>query len=490
MKMMKSLFLGTVASFVALTETQAADLPVKATPVQYVKICSLYGAGFYYLPGTDTCIKLGGYVRAEYDINATGSFTPILNGPNAVHNRNSSEINSRVRGLITLDALEQTEYGTLRSYIAGGWQADNGGVAPTGTIGAATGTYRFFIQLAGFTAGFTTSYFDYFVWTAYSNTSAVIGSDTGNLGVTAFAYTAQFGNGLSASLSLEDRRTRQTEVINTFQPGFQLSLPTGNSNNGFSDHYAQMRWPDVVANIRLDQAWGGAQIMGALHQTSGNYFGAVEATGHPGDELGWAVGAGLKVNLPMLGVGDNFTVQAAYAQGASRYNGAGLPQATNISVFDGDTVGLGLDSDAVYNGAPAIASSLELTRSWSVTAGIEHNWVPGLRTSLYGAYLKTDYNDNATAFLNGFFNTLVAPGATLGSANPDFSYWQVGSRTVWSPVKNLDLSLEVMYNRLNTGYDGAVFNLNPGSGKPPAAYAITDQSWWAGIVRVQRNFYP
>ena len=31
---------------------------------QYVKICSLYGAGFYYIPGTDTCIKLGGYLRA------------------------------------------------------------------------------------------------------------------------------------------------------------------------------------------------------------------------------------------------------------------------------------------------------------------------------------------------------------------------------------------------------------------------------------------
>jgi outer membrane immunogenic protein len=30
---------------------------------EYVKICSMYGAGFYYIPGTDTCIKLSGYVR-------------------------------------------------------------------------------------------------------------------------------------------------------------------------------------------------------------------------------------------------------------------------------------------------------------------------------------------------------------------------------------------------------------------------------------------
>ena len=76
MKMVKSLLLGTAAGLVAMTGAQAADLPVKAKPVQYVKICSLYGAGFYYIPGTDTCIKIGGFVRAEVNFNAGGSFTP------------------------------------------------------------------------------------------------------------------------------------------------------------------------------------------------------------------------------------------------------------------------------------------------------------------------------------------------------------------------------------------------------------------------------
>src|SRR5436190_18317336 len=61
MKMVKSLLLGTAAGLVAVAGAQAADMPVKAAPVQYVKICSLYGDGFYYIPGTDTCLKLGGY---------------------------------------------------------------------------------------------------------------------------------------------------------------------------------------------------------------------------------------------------------------------------------------------------------------------------------------------------------------------------------------------------------------------------------------------
>src|ERR1700722_14129152 len=76
MKMVKSLLLGSAAGLVAVTAGQAADLPVKAKPVEYVKICSLYGAGFYYMPGTDLCIKIGGWVRAEATYgNNNGSMT-------------------------------------------------------------------------------------------------------------------------------------------------------------------------------------------------------------------------------------------------------------------------------------------------------------------------------------------------------------------------------------------------------------------------------
>ena len=56
----KSFLVGCVGGFIALTSAQAADLPVKAKPVEYVKICSLYGVGFYYIPGTDMCLKIGG----------------------------------------------------------------------------------------------------------------------------------------------------------------------------------------------------------------------------------------------------------------------------------------------------------------------------------------------------------------------------------------------------------------------------------------------
>src|SRR5215470_624823 len=61
MRPVKRVLLGSAASLFAVAGAQAADLPVKAKPVEYVKVCTLYGAGFWYVPGTDTCIKIGMY---------------------------------------------------------------------------------------------------------------------------------------------------------------------------------------------------------------------------------------------------------------------------------------------------------------------------------------------------------------------------------------------------------------------------------------------
>jgi opacity protein-like surface antigen len=74
MKMVKSLILGSAAGLIAMSGAQAADLPVKAKAVEYVRICSLYGAGFYYIPGTDTCIKFGGYLRSDTVFGGAGDY--------------------------------------------------------------------------------------------------------------------------------------------------------------------------------------------------------------------------------------------------------------------------------------------------------------------------------------------------------------------------------------------------------------------------------
>ena len=89
-------------------------------------------------------------------------------------------------------------------------------------------------------------------------------------------------------------------------------------------------------------------------------------------------------------------------------------------------------------------NNLDKTKAWSVTGGFEHFWSPQWKTSLYGAYGKLTYSDAASAVLR--------PAAALLGSSANWNYTQVGSRTVWTPVANLDLSLEVMYNHLDTAF--------------------------------------
>src|SRR5687768_1870815 len=61
---LKSLLFGSAAILAAGTGAQAADLPV-AEPVEFVRICDAFGTGFYFIPGTDTCLRISGRVRVE-----------------------------------------------------------------------------------------------------------------------------------------------------------------------------------------------------------------------------------------------------------------------------------------------------------------------------------------------------------------------------------------------------------------------------------------
>src|ERR1700681_3139868 len=122
MKMVKSLMLGSAAGLVAMSGAQAADLPVKAKAVEYVKICSLYGAGFFYIPGTDTCIKLGGYLRVDTTFNGGIYDQPAWSGDLGQRNRYYDYFASRSRMALTVDTRTATEYGVVRTFAQGDFQ--------------------------------------------------------------------------------------------------------------------------------------------------------------------------------------------------------------------------------------------------------------------------------------------------------------------------------------------------------------------------------
>src|SRR5436189_932509 len=175
MKMVKSLILGSAAGLLAMGGAQAADLPVKAKAVEYVKICSLYGAGFYYIPGTDTCIKLGGYLRVETALATNSVFNGNTSGAGAAFNRLSNYYTARSREDLNIDTRTATEYGVLRTFFDATFSWTSGTfnpVANAGTVyesiagvsapnnanagavaGGTVGVYYAFIQFAGFTIG-------------------------------------------------------------------------------------------------------------------------------------------------------------------------------------------------------------------------------------------------------------------------------------------------------------------------------------------------
>jgi len=301
MRPVKRVLLGSAAGVFAVAGAQAADLPVKAKPVEYVRVCSLYGAGFWYVPGTDTCIKIGAFVRLQTAYGAGGGGNPAgvsSNQPgesdfSGAFSRSTSMFNFQTRGAVSFDMRTQTEYGTLRSYldIGASVQSNAGGFAggattqPLGTSAQYGGTTiymdRAFLQFAGFTAGRIRSFFDMVNPGAYSLASQRFSGDTSAVGITGIAYTWQFGGGLSASISLEDGgwgtggRGRST-----------MNLAGGSAPIGPSDVTDTFglgtMWPDnkgqqffdPVFNIRLDQSWGFVGASFALHDASGGYYGS------------------------------------------------------------------------------------------------------------------------------------------------------------------------------------------------------------------------
>src|SRR5271163_3220710 len=225
MKSARCLLMGSAAGLMAVSAAQAADAPAAVPPVEYVKVCSMYGAGFWSVPGTDTCMKIGAFARAVYGVGVGSALIPIGTGPDAGAGRldrtDTSFSTFEGAGVVTFDVRTATEYGTLRSYMNIGATQSSSGNWPNQPVvpGAATGgepglnstapgngvfNNRAFIQFAGFTMGRMRSFFDITTLGAYSYQSSRLTADSAPAGIFGIGYTMQFGGGVSLSFSAED----------------------------------------------------------------------------------------------------------------------------------------------------------------------------------------------------------------------------------------------------------------------------------------------
>lgn len=359
-------------------------------------------------------------------------------GPNYVLSANaetSDQYVSGIRALLRFDARTKTEFGILRSFFE--FAADSSNAARNGT---ALQVRYGFVQFGPLTAGVTDSFFNNELTNAFLSP---FGDRSQRLPV--LAYTASFGNGVSVTFSAEEAG------VTGGAGGSSSNLINGGAGGAWVRRSVQL--PDFVANARVAQSWGSAQVSAAVGQnrfantacTTGFAVGGVCTA----NQVGWAVSGGVKINLPAIAKGDSFYINGVYAEGALSY----LGNVTSQSYFG--------------NGAAGNNGNVTSRSGWAVVAEFNHFFTPAIRAAIIGGYTRLDSN----------------PAANFG-ANVVYlrEAWNIYGQLFWTPIRGFDIGVEVFYQDLtyNAFGNGALLgNRILGS---------VNDAGWGGYFRVQRSF--
>jgi hypothetical protein len=349
----KSLLLGSAAaSMLAATGAQAADpiVYVEPEPMEYVRICDVYGAGFFYIPGTETCLQISGYVRYEIRFGG-GDVIDALGDDSPWNDTYRKHLEARVN----FDARNETEWGTLRSYI----RVQTSQYSDTFDGDPSAAFDQAFIQLGGLTMGYTESFFvdgkggigNYGTHSMNGgfDVAGVPHSGAGNYGYNQrmlIAYNFAAG-GFFGAVSLED-----------------------DANAAGPNNYM----PDVTGRLGFTQAWGG--VYGAVaYDESASEF---------------AARAGLEFNVAP---GSNLRAYAMYSSGLnsywaqSRWAVTGSYQHTFSPAFFAH-VGATYWNDVRVGAGTIVSPSVYTgTDAWGVEAGVGWNVTTGFQVRAEAQYV-------------------------------------------------------------------------------------------------------
>lgn len=263
----KSLLFGSAAALVAVSGARAADAVVVAEPepAEYVRICDVYGTGYFYIPGTETCLRVGGYVRMDISGGQAGSFT----GRDTVDAR--TNVDRRSYGVQSRFALrtwtgQETELGTLKTFTETRINYTNG-------AGTSVDSHFMWIQLGGLRLGVDESAFD-----TFSGYAGNVINDTlvpyGGFGTNLISYTFDAGNGFSALVSLEQGNNGDTTSFVGSIPAAKAAwttIPAGNEDINVIDSYM----PHVVGGLKYTAGWGGISGVAAYNSVWEEWAGKV-----------------------------------------------------------------------------------------------------------------------------------------------------------------------------------------------------------------------
>ncbi len=412
-----------------------------------MKVCSAYGAGFFFIPGSDTCLKIGGRVRADYSyVPAKAQFSGVSAADIATLNQAKATQHTlgwEARGRVDLDARTNTAFGTVQTVAILRMARATGIVAGAqgeSDRGAGVTLERAFIRFAGFTAGAAPDNFAFMPSSVYG--AGHWGSFAN--GAKQLAYTATFGGGVSATIALQDNR--DTTLQNP--PGFAGAYRVYNTA------------PQVNANIRFDQSWGTIQVMGAYNNASVN----TTTDTYDQSKGTYAIGTGLKINLPMLAKGDALYLTATYANGMTEYT-------TNWTSFRDTAYRRDVGGYTMNHPSYVFETTgIETVKSWGIAALLEHYWAPQYRSVVWGTYGQLDAPTGAKA---------RAWNGTTGFG--DAAVWNVGTNFAWLPTRNFEIGVEVIYARVNQDVRSAITAGNS------TVFSKSDSNV-TGRLRVERTF--
>ena len=378
---LKSLLLGSAAAMIAVTGARAADAVIaEPEPMEYVKFCDMYGAGFFYIPGTETCLRMDGYVRtdASYNVdritNTAASSTQVVVAPGGaapaapaggtvdvvlavgaatagVYVVNTPASTARnddlawsYRARINFDARNETDWGTLRSEIRLQGDGDGGGDANVGLD-------RALISLAGFRLGYSDSF-----TTTFHGYGLPIEKNDGYYGYDQamffdYTYTA---NGFSLGLGIQ--RSVANAVNDTDVDLYAGASYAGSWGNVAASYIHETDIDEGAYKVSARiTAFEGLDLRGFYLGSSANNTRAINnnnGTAVRGADWAWGVGASYAVT-------DTVTLAAVYSDA----------DAANVSYFAvganwTPVPGLRISPEARFNEDDSEQYTIRVYRTW------------------------------------------------------------------------------------------------------------------------------
>jgi hypothetical protein len=290
----KSLLLGSAAALIAVSGARAADAVTVAEPepAEYVKICDVYGAGYFYIPGTETCLRIGGYIRYDAGVGDVGSFDGVNHVPDHQDGGSHSTYYKNTRFTLKTWTGQETELGTLKTYTEtrfnygnsnGDYLNQNASNADDWQGRNKSLSLRFaWIQLGGLRVGKDDTAFDTFIGYAGSviqDTLVPYGGQESNV----VQYYFDAGSGFSGLISLEEGAGK-VGTIDSYVPHVVGGLKYKGDWGAVTGVVAyDSNYEEVAGKVRLDVnvskelslfVMGGYGTDGNLKDNAGNFLDA------------------------------------------------------------------------------------------------------------------------------------------------------------------------------------------------------------------------